>query len=829
MMLVSAEYVPASNTVRLGLYDGASHTVRHVTDTARDSLYCYTCERPSVKTDCVISEERRRDPFSDSDIAVYRVSGRTPSQLAAFASMAPTWESDMKTAERYLYDHGYVCGRHYVTSGEDSPTLTESAPPSDEAARRSIASLGSSEDRGGPGRGPVAAGSEGGSFWDHARSWAGILDEPVPEMRRVAMDIEIDTAGMQTPDVEGAPGAVTAVGFSGDGIDRVLVVNPDAVGVRRSSTPGGIETAEYPSEERMLRAALETMREYPVLVTWYGDGFDLPYIYNRCRRLGIHADALERRGEMTTKSDSIHLDLYQFFSNKSIQNYAFSGRYSSYSLDAVATAILGRGKTGSGADAGSMDAATLAAYCHNDAALTYGLTTFAGGILIRLMVIISRLSKLPLETVCRTGVSAWLRSMLYAEHVRAGILIPRPDQLASRTAGVANDAIQAGKKYRGGLVMDQERGVHFGVTVMDFASLYPSIVKAWNLSYETVRCDHAQCRDNVVPGTSHWVCTVRHGMLAVMLGSLRELRIQHYKPLSKDGGLPDERREQYDIIAQSLKVILNAGSGVMGFPSFALYYLPVAECITSAGRNVISDVAEKCRESGMRVLYGDTDSVFVSGHTPDTIKRLVGYSSDSHGVDLEVDKEYRYVVMSGLKKNYVGIHNDGRVDIKGLTGKKSHTPEAIRRTFRSVVDRLSSVRDESGFAAAKKAIEGIISDSVRRLQNDTVPLTDLALRVKLAQSLESYSKTTPQHVRAARLLERGMGVRVTPGDIIMYVKTAGGGVKPVEMAGMRDIDRTKYVELLESVLAQITDACGIDMDHAIGRGRQDSLQGYLAP
>jgi len=570
------------------------------------------------------------------------------------------------------------------------------------------------------------------------------------------------------------------------------------------------------------------VREYPVITTWYGDGFDLPYLFNRCRVLGIPSDPLVREGDRVTVSDGIHLDLYRFYSNRSVQNYAFSGRYSSYSLDAVATAILGRGKTGSGADAGSMDQKTLAAYCHNDAALTHGLTTHAGGILMRLMMIICRISKLPLDTVCRTGVSVWLRSMLYAEHVRTGVLIPRSDQLASRVAGVANDAVIDGKNYRGGLVMDQEKGVHFGVTVLDFASLYPSIVKAWNLSYETVRCDHPRCRDNMVPGTAHWACTVRHGMLATMIGSLRELRIRHYKPLSKDGALPEELRERYDIIAQSLKVILNAGSGVMGFPSFSLYYLPVAECITSAGRNVIADVAEKCRGSGMRVLYGDTDSVFVSGHTADGIERVVDYSSERHGVDLEIDKEYRYVVMSGLKKNYFGVYPDGRTDVKGLTGKKSHTPAVIRRMFRSVTDRLARVADESEFGRARKDVEGIISDSVRRLQNDTMPLTDLAYNVKLQRDLDSYQKNTPQHIRAARMLESGAGVRAAPGDVIVYVHTTGG-VKPVELAGMHEIERKKYVEQFESVISQITDACGIDMDHAMGRGRQDSLQGYLAP
>ena len=55
-------------------------------------------------------------------------------------------------------------------------------------------------------------------------------------------------------------------------------------------------------------------------------------------------------------------------------------------------------------------------------------------------------------------------------------------------------AIIKEKKYRGGLVVEPILGIHFNVVVVDFASLYPSIIKVHNLSYETVNCPHENCQ-----------------------------------------------------------------------------------------------------------------------------------------------------------------------------------------------------------------------------------------------------------------------------------------------------------------------------------------------
>jgi DNA polymerase I len=87
----------------------------------------------------------------------------------------------------------------------------------------------------------------------------------------------------------------------------------------------------------------------------------------------------------------------------------------------------------------------------------------------------------------------------------------------------ATKAIIKGKKYKGAIVVEPVPGVHFNVAVMDFPSLYPSIIKVWNLGYQSILCPHSECRRNLIPDTPHWVCTKKRALESLLIGSLRDL------------------------------------------------------------------------------------------------------------------------------------------------------------------------------------------------------------------------------------------------------------------------------------------------------------------
>ena len=291
----------------------------------------------------------------------------------------------------------------------------------------------------------------------------------------------------------------------------------------------------------MLLKAFETMQSYPIVLTYNGDDFDLPYLYARSQDPSIDPkerkvvdktlvpivmkrESFVKRGiqaDPVTIRNGIHIDLFRTFQNRSVQNYAFSHKYSEFTLRAISEALLEDTKIEFEGSIGDLSIQKLAEYCLKDADLTYRLSSFNDNLLMKLIVIISRISRMSIEDITRFGVNQWIRSMMFFEHRQQNIIIPRRDELLGKGTS-STTAIIKEKKYRGGLVVEPQLGIHFNVVVVDFASLYPSIIKVHNLSYETVNCSHIECKQNtqnLIEGTSHWVCSKKRGMTSILIGT----------------------------------------------------------------------------------------------------------------------------------------------------------------------------------------------------------------------------------------------------------------------------------------------------------------------
>ena len=652
--------------------------------------------------------------------------------------------------------------------------------------------------------------------------WARLLQCPVPDVRRVAVDIEVYTSiANRLPNPDEAVEPITAVSFAAsDGLRRVILLNEtgDAAAL---PVIEGAEVAFCEDERNLVAEVFRVLDEYPVVLTFNGDNFDLRYLRNRAQNLAYSNDeipiTLGRR--FAYLRNGLHIDLYRFFMNNAIRVYAFGNRYRENTLDDVSGGVTGRKKLEVGA-INDLTFEELARYCLNDAEITYGLTSFNDDLAMKLMVIMSRISKQTMEDLTRMGVSRWILALMEWEHRRRGWLIPNSQDILLAKGGTTTTAMIKGKKYQGAIVQDPKPGVHFGVTVLDFASLYPSAIKNWNLSYETLLCSHEDCRDNLVPGTSHWVCTHKRGMTSLIIGSLKDLRILRYKPLAKDPRLTPEERTYYDVVQAALKVFLNASYGVFGAESFPLYCPPLAESTAAVGRYAMTRAIEESTSLGIDVLYGDTDSVFLAHPTPEQIDQLTAWTDKELGIDLDIDKEYRYAIFSKRKKNYLGVYGDGSVDIKGLTGKKRHIPPLLKDAFLELTKILGEVGKPEEMPEAKKEIQDLVESVYGKLKDRDFDLNEIAFRVMLGRKLSSY-ETNPQHVKAAKML-RDQGTPIDIGDIIQYVITKND-VKPVQMAANRDVDINKYVEHLESMFEQLLDALDMDFDTMVGRPKQTSL------
>jgi DNA polymerase I len=430
-----------------------------------------------------------------------------------------------------------------------------------------------------------------------------------------------------------------------------------------------------------------------------------------------------------------------------------------------------------------------------------------------------------LDDVSRQGVSGWIRSIMFCHHRKRGYLIPRKDEITEVKGKTATEAVIKGKKYKGAIVVEPKPGVHFNVAVLDFASLYPSIIKVWNLGYETVRCPHQDeaCRKNLIPGTPHWVCRRKRSLESLLIGSLRDLRVSRYKVRSKDPDLTPGLRSWYKVVSDALKVQLNASYGVFGAENFALYCPPVAEATAAIGRHVITQTLQKARDLNLEVFYGDTDSIFLGAQNRDALNKLIEWSSTQLKMGLEIDKNYRYLALSSRKKNYFGVMPDGNVDIKGLTGKKRHIPQFLHAAFYEMVSTLSQVKTPEDIGSAKMKLTEIVKQCFVKLRNKEYTLDQLAFSMMMSRTPEGYTKTTPQHVKAARQLQQN-GTEMKPGDIISFVKVRGEpGVKPIQLAKLEEVDSEKYVEYIQGTFEQVLDALGVEWEDLAGVKKLESF------
>ena len=835
LLLISANYNNQQKAVVLKFYDPISHKIVLWTDKTGHKPYCFSKMSPaeldflSERSDVIsIKEVMKTDPLEDKTITVSKILVSDPLAIGgtqtdkSIRNIVEAWEADIKYYENYLYDNSLIVGKYYRI--ENDKLTPHDFKISDET-RLSLKSM--LWDKLGDLNIP-----DHEQFMRNVSDWADLLNQPVPKLRRISLDIEVESEEKnRLPDAKTAEGKVTAVGFeSSDKLKQVFVLRRNDISEGTNDLAPDIKVRFYDedNEKGMIEDVFNLIKDYPLLITYNGDGFDLPYLYNRAERLGIdkNTNPLYMMRDSATLKEGVHLDLYRTLSNRAFQIYAFGQKYTDFSLNSVSKGLLNEQKLDYGVEIDKMTLYQIGKYCQNDAYLTYKLTSFNDDLLMNLLVVISRIGRMPIDDISRMGVSQWIRSLLYYEHRKNNMLIPRREEIDKRSTEVKNDAVIKDKKYRGGLVVEPKEGIHFDVTVMDFASLYPSIIKVKNLSYETVRCSHTECKKNMIPQTNHWVCTKKNGLTSVLIGSLRDLRVNYYKTMSKNQNLTNEERQLYTVVAAALKVILNASYGVMGAQIFPLYFLPAAEATTATGRHIILDTIEKCRELNVDVLYGDTDSIFVKNPTEQQMQTIINQAKNNHGVELEVEKEYRYVVLSDRKKNYLGVTKNGKVDVKGLTGKKSHTPAFIKSLFYDILDILAEVKTNDEFKNAKSKISSKIAECSRKIQAKEIPLSELAFNVMLSKSLNEYTKTIPQHIRAAKQLESVREIK--KGDRISYVKIINKpGVRPVEMAKQSEIDSSKYMEFMQSTLDQITSSMNMDFDTIIGKPRQTGLDQFF--
>lgn len=833
-------------------YDGAS-IILHVYDTGTQrsqvlrirgfQSFFYGSHIPE-QPDAASTDAVRYDCMADDVRICQKIPFGTPDTLRQRAdAQTDRWDHKMDMPARFLADTGLRAGCALVCDDNGCIDFAGSAcvPGAAEVADRWDA----------------AQAEEAGRRYDEMSTV--MLEGPVPDVRRVAIDIEVEPNGRGTLPAAGET-RITTICLSGsDGLRSMLTLaeaRPDTEKGQHASAFAGDEAA-------MITAALDVCASYPIVLTYNGDDFDLPFMQARLQKLvrGGGGDNVFAR----YNARFVHIDLYKVFSNRALHLYAFGQKYSSFGLDAVCKALLGYGKEGDYVegdaggsadengknDGGSRDAGSdafgsdafgsdahlhaLARYCMHDADITLGLVTYDDAVVMKILWFMCRITAMPVSVVSRTAVSAWSQSMIESYMRACGILIPNRHEIRARAAGLTDPAeadSEITKKYKGAVVFEPSAGKHFDIAVVDFASLYPSIVKEYNVSFDTIRCVHPECRaEHMIPGTPHWFCGKRTGIMSGQIGRLRDLRVSRYKP--SDDPL-------HRVLASCLKVFLNASYGVLGFEHFEMYLLPAAEAVTAYGRHIIKDTARYCDQSAVNLkrIYGDTDSLFVENE-PAKIQKVIEYAQQKHGITLEHEKTYRLVLFGALKKNYLGVRDTGTVDVKGLSAKKSNAPRIIRDIFGEMMSVITTgIHAEGDIPKARRdiidAIRGGLSKADSLIDEwagaDAAGRRDIAdyLSVTTQVARESYGvRGRPEHIRA--VYDAGM----TPqkGERITYLKCEGqqplllnidrgasGNHYAADLAGTHvRIDKARYHALIMSSTGQLAGMLDITKDQIRGQ------------
>lgn len=542
---------------------------------------------------------------------------------------------------------------------------------------------------------------------------------------------------------------------------------------------------QWCSSERELlqRFCQEVQRQDPdLLIGWNFIGFDIKVLVAASERLQVPL-RLGRDGSKVRFSDGVRQGEQRYPDKVYIAGrVALDGievmknatyHFTSFSLNHVAGELLGQQKLIT-ADTGTDKLAEikhqykyqplqLAEYNLQDCRLVSRL--FQQEKLFEYLITRTELTGLELD---RVGGSVAAFTNLYLPYVhRKGWIAPN--------LVAPQDYVHS----PGGFVMDSQPGIHQNVLVFDFKSLYPSIIRTFNVDpvglLEARELDDSQ----VIEGFRGGRFNREPAKLANILDKLWAAREQAKKDDNK-------------VFSNAIKIIMNSFYGVLGSSGCRFYDTKLASSITMRGHWILNQSKQWFEQQGLNVIYGDTDSIFVSldGSNVSALQaveleqklnswwqqKLADEFDLSCKLEMEFETHFSPFFMptirgseSGSKKRYAGIKVNGETEqlvFKGLESVRSDWTELAKQFQVELYTRVFKQQD------CEQYIQQMITDLYSG-QLDA----QLVYQKKIRQHLDSYTKTTPPHIKAARKANQANGnSRYRKGSVIKYVISTSGPV-----------------------------------------------------
>jgi DNA polymerase-2 len=343
----------------------------------------------------------------------------------------------------------------------------------------------------------------------------------------------------------------------------------------------------------------------------------------------------------------------------------------------------------------------------------------------------------------------------------------------------------SGENSPGGFVMDSQSGLYDSVLVLDYKSLYPSIIRTFLIDPVGLVVGTRSEDETAVPGFRGARFSREKHCLPAIVSQIWQ-------------GREAAKREKNKPLSQALKIIMNAFYGVLGSSGCRFFDPRLASSITLRGHEIMHRTRELIQEQGYQVIYGDTDSTFVwlnHAHTDeqaDQIGRaLVSHVNqwwDRHlrqefglenALELEYETHYRRFLMPTIR----GSDQGSKKRYAGLIGKPDGSEEMIYKGLETVRTDWTPLAQQFQQALYLRIFKNepyrdYVREYARRTASGEFDEL-LVYRKRLRRPLDEYERNVPPHVRAARIADeynrlQGRPLQYQSGGWIRYVMTVAG-------------------------------------------------------
>lgn len=611
----------------------------------------------------------------------------------------------------------------------------------------------------------------------------------LPQLKVLSFDIETYEEG-------GRKEIIMLSLWGNDKFSRVLTY-------RKGNFQSYVEVVD--DEKKLLERFVEIIDDQnpDILVSFNGDAFDFPVIQERASqkkvKLTLSRDKKEMKFTRRARASSarikgrVHIDLFNFINNILSPNL----QTEVLTLDAVSSELLGDKKIEMDYQdllevwREKKDLSKLAEYCLKDSELTFKLAN----LLLPQILEISRIvGQLPFDSSRMTygQLAEWY---LTRKAVEVGRIIPNQPKWE-------DIKIRRSYTYTGGFVKEPLAGLHENIAVLDFRSLYPSVIATFNISPETLNCSCCKEDGYKVPGTGYWFCKKRKGFVSQVIKQLINDRAkikEKMKHVEKDTlayRILDNRQ-------LALKIVANATYGMFAFAGAKWYCRECAESCAAFGRYYTIQTIKKAEEKGFTVVYADTDSCFINlperENLGEKTKEFLNYINEElPGIlELELQGVYKRGIFiprgaapGTAKKRYALIDEQDNLVIRGL--------ETVRRDWCNLAKDVQ--RQVLIYVLKEKNVDKAIQyvrKIVKMLKEEKIPLKELIIYEQLTKPLFKYKQIGPHVVAARKMLQRGR--EVGEGMLVMFAIIKGKGsiserAEPIEDVTRGDIDEGYYIE-----------------------------------